>query len=266
VPSPSTKRRTTQAPAPLSVAGLGGAILDALPISLYVVDRDLRVVAWNSLREKGPIGKPRQAVLGRHLKDVLSPQGFRATVPILEQVFGTGEPHEETLEPQGGTRIFHVRRLPVRTGRVVTHVLSWFDDVTEQRAVEMHLIASDRLAYLGQLVAGVAHEVSNPLASVAGCAEVLTRPQEPGAQDPAEAREFRDSSATSVARCERIVRSLDSARPDQGHGRHRDRRVGTGLPSSGIRLARIHVVPRIPRDLPPTPRAGFLETGRWLWP
>lgn len=256
MPSPSTRPLPALAAALPSVAGLGGAILDALPISLYVVDRELRVVAWNSLRERGPIGKPRQAVLGRHLKDVLSPQGFRATLPILEEVFRTGEPHEETLEPQGGTRIFHVRRLPVRTSRTVTHVLSWFDDVTEQRAVEMHLIASDRLAYLGQLVAGVAHEVSNPLASVAGCAEVLATLalKSPERKTQREAREFRDLIRDEVARCERIVRSLlDSARPDPGGTADIATVVGTGLRllERHPAFARIRVVPRIPRDLPP---------------
>ena len=55
----------------------------------------------------------------------------------------------------------------------MTHVLSWFEDVTERRALEMRLIASDRLAFLGQLVAGVAHEIANPLAGIAGCAEAL---------------------------------------------------------------------------------------------
>ena len=33
-------------------------MLDALPIGLHVVDRDLRVVAWNRLREKGSLGRP----------------------------------------------------------------------------------------------------------------------------------------------------------------------------------------------------------------
>ena len=256
MPSPSLRPLAAPPRAqPSLAAGLGGAVLDALPISLYVVDRELRVVAWNSLREKGPIGQPRENVLGRHLRDVLSPQGFRATLPVLQQVFETGQPHEETLEPQGGTRIFHVRRLPVRAGRRVTHVLSWFDDVTEQRAVEMRLIASDRLAYLGQLVAGVAHEVSNPLASVAGCAEVLATLalKNPERRTQREAREFRDLIRGEVARCERIVRSLlDSARPDPGSTADIAAVVGTALRllERHPAFARIRVVSRIPKALP----------------
>ena len=62
---------------------LGAASLDAIPISLYVVDRKLRIVAWNRVRESGPLGRPRSEVLGRHLRHVLHPKGFRATEPVL---------------------------------------------------------------------------------------------------------------------------------------------------------------------------------------
>jgi signal transduction histidine kinase len=97
----------------------------------------------------------------------------------------------------------------------VTHVLSWFEDITERRALEMRLIASDRFAFLGQLVSGVAHEISNPLAGIAGCAEALASLAEKGDKAQAkEARQFRNLIRTEVARCERIVRFLlDSARP-----------------------------------------------------
>ncbi len=191
--------------------------LDAIPISLYVVDRKLRVVAWNRLREEGPLGRPRGEVLGQHLKQILHPRGFRATRPILEEVFRTGKAHEGTLESRGG-QLFHVRRLPVVDAGRVTHVLSWFEDVTERRALERRLIASDRLAYLGQLVAGVVHEVSNPLAGIAGCAEALASlAMKADASQQREANEFRALIRGEVARCERIVRTLlGAARRDTG--------------------------------------------------
>lgn len=235
------------------LAGLGAAVLDALPIGLYVVDRDLRIVAWNSLREKGPYGRPRGKVLGKPLSRVLPSQGFKATLPILNRIFETGEPHEETTET--GTRLFHVRRLPVKNGREVTHVLSWFEDITERRTLEMRLIASDRLAFLGQLVAGVAHEVSNPLAGIAGCAEALgslaLKSQTAGGRR--EAREFRDLIRGEVARCERIVRSLlDAARPEPGTSADVAATVATALRllERQPAFARIRVVSRVPPGLP----------------
>jgi PAS domain S-box-containing protein len=46
-------------------------------------------------------------------------------------------------------------------------------DITEEREQEMRLIMSERLASLGQMASGIAHEINNPLASIAGCAEGL---------------------------------------------------------------------------------------------
>jgi PAS domain S-box-containing protein len=238
------------------MAGLGAAVLDALPISLYVVDSKLRVVAWNRMREQGPIGRPRSEALGRHLRKSLTPQGFRATRPVLEEVLRNGVAREETSETRDGSRLFHVRRLPVRQGRRVSHVLSWFDDITERRALEMRLIASDRLAFLGQLVAGVAHEVSNPLAGIAGCAEALASlalgPRNRKARG--EALEFRDLIRGEVARCERIVRSLlDTARSTAGSSAELSATVGTTLRllERHPAFARVKVISRIPAGLPP---------------
>jgi signal transduction histidine kinase len=97
----------------------------------------------------------------------------------------------------------------------VTHVVSWFEDITERRALEMALIAADRFAFLGQLVSGVAHEISNPLAGIAGCAEALAELAARGGRAQArEARQFRNLIRAEVARSEQIVRFLlDSSRP-----------------------------------------------------
>lgn len=43
------------------------SILDALPVSLYVVDRDYRIVAWNKNREMGLQGVPKEEVIGRKI-------------------------------------------------------------------------------------------------------------------------------------------------------------------------------------------------------
>lgn len=249
VPTPpwSQGRRATS-------GDLGAAVLDALPMSLYVVDRDLRVVFWNAQRERGPFGQPRQAVLGRPLAEVLPAAGYRATEPLLRRVLTTGQPHEESLETDGGRRL-HVRRLPIRKGRVVTHVVSWFEDVTERSALELRVIASDRLAFLGQLVAGVAHEISNPLAGIAGCAEVLASLAARGPASVArEAREFRKLVRDEVARCERLVKTLlGAARPQPG------RTADLGATTRAVlrllerhpAFARVKVVARLGGRLPP---------------
>jgi two-component system NtrC family sensor kinase len=229
-----------------------GAVLDALPIGLHVVDRDLRIVAWNRLRERGPLGRRRKDALGRPLRRVLGAAGFRATEPVLREIFRGGRPHEEVVETSGG--LYHVRRLPVVRGREVTHVLSWFEDITERRALEMRLIAFDRLAFLGQLVSGVAHEISNPLAGIAGCAEALASiAARGGGRAAREARQFRNLIRAEVSRCEKIVRFLlDSSRPSPQAVADVAATVSLALRllERHPAFARIRVRARVPRSLP----------------
>jgi len=230
-----------------------GPVFDALPIGLYVVDRDLTVTAWNREREQGPIGRPRASAMGRPLRAVLGAAGFRATEPVLREVFRTGRPHEEVVETSGG--LFHVRRLPVRRGREVTQVVSWFEDIKARREIEMRLIASDRLAFLGQLVSGVAHEISNPLAGIAGCAEALASLAVKGDRGSArEARQFRDLIRAEVARSERIVRFLlDSSRAGPGERADLGATVALALRllERHPALARVRVKASVPKGLPP---------------
>jgi len=66
------------------------AILDSLPVSLYVVDRDYRIVTWNRHREDGLQGIPRDTVIGKDVFEVLAryPQGRLRDE--FERAFATG--------------------------------------------------------------------------------------------------------------------------------------------------------------------------------
>ncbi len=200
-----------------SLARSAATLLDALPLGLYVVNRKLEVVAWNRMREAGPHGLPASEALGKPLSRVLPPAGYRVARRAIDSVFRSGAPVEESLSTPGGR--FHVRRLPIDTAGGVTHVLSCFENITERQELEMRLVASDRWAFLGQIVAGVAHEISNPLAGIAGCAEALATlaVERRSGAGAIEGRRFRDLIRSEVGRCEALVRFLlESSRPEEG--------------------------------------------------
>lgn len=81
--------------------------------------------------------------------------------------------------------------------------LEVYRDVTAQRHLEHKLIQQEKLAQLGQLVSGVAHELNNPLTTVAGYAQLLQRHKVPEA-----AREELARLAQEAERASRIVKNL----------------------------------------------------------
>jgi two-component system sensor histidine kinase HydH len=90
--------------------------------------------------------------------------------------------------------------------------------VVENSLVYKRMQERDRLAALGQMAAGLAHEIKNPLGAIKGAAQLLADPA-PGAADldPA-SREFLGIILEEVDRLDRVVRSvLDYARPSRGN-------------------------------------------------
>src|SRR5207237_2446618 len=86
------------------------------------------------------------------------------------------------------------------------------DDIERLRALNEHLVRTEKLAAAGALAAGVAHEVNNPLASISSLIQILqSRP--PGSENEAETRELLRLASTQIARISQVLRDmLDFAR------------------------------------------------------
>ena len=115
---------------------------------------------------------------------------------------------EAVLHPPGGAEA-PVRLRTFRYGKP-PRVLVVLEDVSQLRRIHQELRRHERLATLGQLSAGVAHEIRNPLAGIGTSAQVLLRRFEPG-DDRAR---FVQVILDEVKRLDRIVTSLlEYARP-----------------------------------------------------
>jgi two-component system NtrC family sensor kinase len=196
-------------------------VVDSFPAGLYVIDREYRIHLWNRKREAGLQGVSREDAIGKTIFDVLHRQPAALLKREFDEVFSSGRLQQFQMESTatGDVRTFRISKIPMRLDDdVVTHVITLGEDITEWKAALDRTSQSEKLAAIGQLAAGVMHEINNPLATIAACAESLqlipsvVEPT-PGAKGSSPA-EFLRIIDLEVQRCKRIVNGLlDFARP-----------------------------------------------------
>jgi two-component system, NtrC family, sensor kinase len=193
------------------------AILDSLPLSLYAIDRDYQIAAWNRNRELGELGMPREDVMGKNIYEVLTRQKREMLEKEFAHVFETGgiqRVEQETMTTEGETRHWLVSKIPMWAdgGRDVTHVIAVGEDITARVEANRAVARAEKLAAVGRLASGVVHEINNPLATISACAEALESRLKEGAFAGSEAledlREYLGLIRSEAFRCKSITTGL----------------------------------------------------------
>jgi two-component system NtrC family sensor kinase len=193
------------------------AIIDALPLSLYAIDSNYKIVAWNRNRELGELGLPKGEVLGKNIFEVLTKQSRDLLHHEFSNVFATGKIHrveQETITQDGETNHWLISKIPMRAGESarVSHVIAVGENITARVKAHRAVARAEKLAAVGRLAAGVVHEINNPLATIAACAESLEKRIEEGAfsdsPDAEDLREYLGLIRDEAFRCKSITNGL----------------------------------------------------------
>ncbi len=154
-------------------------VMESVPDAISVVDRDGHVLDENSAGRTlvnafrdVPDGKEPGK---RSAFAWLDATGLRVARENLAAAFdGELRRFEVPLQrPDGSEGTGQVLLAPVREGGRIPKVLALIRDITEQRRAQTQLQQAEKLAAMGQLVSGVAHEINNPAAIISGFAQTL---------------------------------------------------------------------------------------------
>ncbi|HEO72591.1 MAG TPA: PAS domain-containing protein [Candidatus Hydrogenedentes bacterium] len=185
-------------------------IIDSLTSGVIALDGDGAIVCSNPAAARY-LGVPEESLqAGRRLDCV------EGVAPFVEAVSGVMEDHEPfsrhevVLEGERGERVIGMSASLLRGPKTFNGAIFLFTDLTKMRHLERTAELNRQLAQIGELTAGVVHELRNPMTVVSGMAELLLRkiPEDDERHSPAELI-YRE-----IANLERaIARFLSFAKP-----------------------------------------------------
>jgi signal transduction histidine kinase len=159
-------------------------ILQDLPLGACSLSKDNEILSWNQAMEQ--LSRiDRQAAIGSQLRDLPEPW-----VELLQGFLRDPEQHKYKVLTliHDKPRWFNLHKAAISkaaSGEPNQHEPLWasvvilLEDLTELQQLETELVHSERLASVGRLAAGVAHEIGNPVTGIASITQNLKYETEP---------------------------------------------------------------------------------------
>ncbi len=200
---------------------------DAITDMVWIEDGRQRVIRANHAL-MARTGYSKTEITDKACAALLDKIGIVLSVGCLcSETLACKKPSFQELKSGGGS-IFHFWAYPLtdEEGRLYA-IVHYLKDVTAQKRIEQQLIRTDKLASLGTLVAGIAHEINNPLGIIAGYSEaLLDRATDRALMNVPAFEDFPEYLKTihgEIFRCKGILKSLlEFARPSGGTFREID--------------------------------------------
>jgi two-component system sensor histidine kinase HydH len=191
------------------IKAFSDSLVENMPIGLVATDAGGRLIAFNQTAE---------AILKRTAGEVLGKPAEEILPGSCRELFRTLAAERRLIEREIDCAVAEGRTIPLEViattlreedGAFLGHVIL-FRDMTEIRRLEGEVARSRRLASLGSLAAGVAHEIRNPLSSIKGFATYFRERY----RDNPEDRETAEVMIREADRLNRVITQLlEFARP-----------------------------------------------------
>jgi PAS domain S-box-containing protein len=182
---------------------LRAQLLDSATDSIFVHDLDENFVYVNEATCR-LYGYSREELLKMKLHQLVPPEQANGLATLKQETLGKGEMVFETvnLRKDGSVVPLEVHSRTIESGGE-KFILAIARDITERKKMEETLVITDRLASVGELASGIAHELNNPLTGVIGFAQlVLDKPI------PDDIREDVDMVYREAQRAAQVVKNL----------------------------------------------------------
>jgi PAS domain S-box-containing protein len=149
-------------------------LVESASDAIFTIDADGRVTSVNRALERS-IGRSRGELFGMRFIDVIEPSDRDAAWSHFEATLRGERVRGEIRyrDAQDALRVGSVTMTPIVEEGRVTGCLGIVRDMTEERMLAEQLLQREKLAAVGQLVSGVAHELNNPLAGIMAFSQLM---------------------------------------------------------------------------------------------
>lgn len=190
-------------------------LIESSPEMIFLVSEGGRIVLSNQVALQS-LGYTEAEVLRLTLKDLVIPDHHNEMEDLLDTVFAHGFAQGESVFLGKGDSLIHVETIATmvkETDRGQPLACCFTRDITERRRLEEELMQSEKLATMGQVAAGLAHEINNPLGILlVNAQEALT-----GWLDPDTLRKSLEVIERNALRAGKIVEDLLSYTRPSGY-------------------------------------------------